>query len=220
MMTSQAARWLLSALFMGTGLWYLVALAGSLSSGPRGRADAVGAAAHLLMSAAMVAMFWSWGARIPTIVQVTVFTAATAWFVGQVLLRDIGLASHRWHSWYHAAMMAAMVWMAVGMATMSTFPATTTGGAAAAMPGMAMAGMTTRATGSDTPMVMAAPAGWVAGTCVVLAIAFFATAGAYAFATVQNLAREEARLERGRLCEHAVGALMAAGMAVALLEMA
>ena len=88
MMVGDLTRWLLSILFALTGAWYLAALAGCLVTRRGVWRPAVGAFAHLLMSAAMVAMFWTWGQHVPTITQVTVFTAAAAWFAGQVLLAE------------------------------------------------------------------------------------------------------------------------------------
>ena len=119
------------------------------------------------MCAVMIAMSWSWGAGIPAIAQVTVFTAGGGWFAGQALFgARTGAASGGGHgvSWYHAAMMAAMVWMAVAMSALTT-PATVpagsgtvgTGGPVGAMPGMAAA-----AGPGPAAMAMGAPAWWAA----------------------------------------------------------
>jgi hypothetical protein len=67
----------LSALFAGLGAWYLAAAGRELF--PLGRrrrlVPAVGAGLQAVMCAVMIGMSWSWGAGIPAIAQVTVFTA-------------------------------------------------------------------------------------------------------------------------------------------------
>ena len=169
MIGNEVSRWVLSALFAGLGAWYLAAAGRELF--PLGRrrrlVPAVGAGLQAVMCAVMIAMSWSWGAGIPAIAQVTVFTAGGGWFAGQALFgARTGAASGGGHgvSWYHAAMMAAMVWMAVAMSALTT-PATVpagsgtvgTGGPVGAMPGMAAA-----AGPGPAAMAMGAPAWWAA----------------------------------------------------------
>jgi hypothetical protein len=159
-------------------------------------------------------MSWSWGAGIPAIAQVTVFTAGGGWFAGQALFgARTGAPSVGGHgaSWYHAAMMAAMVWMAVAMSALTT-PATApagsgtagTGGPMGVMPGMAAAAGPGRAA-----MAVGAPAWWVSASCLLLCAAFFGAA-LYFVTTLW--------LRQGR--GGGTGALMAAGMAVTFLQLA
>lgn len=71
----------------------------------------------------MIAMPWMWGMSIPVPLSVAVFTAAALWYAFRALFRPASAAGpgdgHPHHGpvllWYHAAMMAAMVWMAVLM---------------------------------------------------------------------------------------------------------
>ena len=213
---NEASRWVLSALFAGLGAWYLAAAGRELF--PLGRrrrlVPAVGAGLQAVMCAVMIGMSWSWGAGIPAIAQVTVFTAGGGWFAGQALFgARTGAASVGGHgaSWYHAAMMAAMVWMAVAMSALTT-PATVpagsgtagTGGPMGAMPGMAAA-----AGPGQAAMAVGAPAWWVSASCLLLCAAFFGAA-LYFVTTLW--------LRHGRGA--GTGTLMAAGMAVTFLRLA
>lgn len=220
MIGNEVSRWVLSALFAGLGAWYLAAAGRELF--PLGRrrllVPAVGAGLQAVMCAVMIGMSWSWGAGIPAIAQVTVFTAGGGWFAGQALFgarpgaASAGeLAAGLGASWYHAAMMAAMVWMAVAMSALTTpamVPAGSgtagTGGPMGAMPGMAAA-----AGPGPAAMAMGAPAWWVSAGCLLLCAAFFGAA--LYFATTLWL-----RQGRGA----GTGALMAAGMAVTFLQLA
>jgi hypothetical protein len=239
MVGNEVSRWALSALFAGLGAWYLAAAGRELF--PLGRrrrlVPAVGAGLHVAMCVVMIGMSWSWGAGIPAIAQVTVFTAGGGWFVGRALFGARtgavsaaeaaggatgepaggpagGPAWGHGVSWYHAATMAAMVWMAVAMSaltTPATVPAVTgTAGTAeqmGAMPGMAAAA------GPGPAMAMGAPAWWVSAGCLLLCAAFFGAA--LSFATTLWL-----RPGRGARLGAGTGALMAAGMAVTFLQMA
>lgn len=84
---NEVSRWVLSALFAGLGAWYLAAAGRELF--PLGRrrrlVPAVGTGLQAVMCAVMIGRSWSWGAGIPAIAQVTVFTAGGGWFVGQAL---------------------------------------------------------------------------------------------------------------------------------------
>lgn len=87
MIGNEVSRWVLSALFAGLGAWYLAAAGRELF--PLGRrrrlVPAVGTGLQAVMCAVMIGMAWPWGAGIPAIAQVTVFTAGGGWFVGQAL---------------------------------------------------------------------------------------------------------------------------------------
>jgi hypothetical protein len=141
-----------------------------------------------------------------------VFTAGGGWFAGQALFgaRTGGgeLAGEHGASWYHAAMMAAMVWMAVAMSALTT-PATVPAGSGAAGQTGAMPGMAAAAGPGPAAMAMGAPAWWVSAGCLLLCAAFFGAA--LYFATTLWL-----RQGRGA----GTGALMAAGLAVTFLRMA
>ena len=228
MIGNEVSRWVLSALFAGLGAWYLAAAGRELF--PLGRrrrlVPAVGAGLQAVMCAVMIGMSWSWGAGIPAIAQVTVFTAGGGWFAGQALFGGRtgaasvgdpagespgGPAGGYGASWYHAAMMAAMVWMAVAMSALTT-PATVPAGsgtAGTAGPMGAMPGMAAAAGPGPAGMAMGAPAWWVSAGCLLLCAAFFGAA--LYFATTLWL-----RQGRGA----GTGALMAAGMAVTFLQMA
>jgi len=201
----EASRWVLSALFAGLGAWYLAAAGRELfPAGRRRLVPAVGAGLHTVMCAVMIGMSWSWGADIPAIAQVTVFTAGGGWFVGQALF-----SARTGTSWYQAAMMAAMVWMAVAMSVLTT-PVTLPVVTAAAAPADSMSGMA-MGSGLGPAMPMGAPAWWVSAGCLLLCAAFFGAALFFA-ATLWR--------RRGTLPGAGVGALMAAGMAVTFLQIA
>lgn len=235
MIGSETSRWVLSALFTVTGAWYLATVIGSLRHQRGQRQGAVGAGLHVLMCAVMFSMFWSWGAALPTIAQVVVFTAGTAWFAGQALFAGpvtgvepgveavprpqaavSGLGEGRAVVWYHAAMMGAMVWMAVAMSVMAA-PGVVSASGPDFMPGMDMGAGNT--SGAVPTRGLAASAGWTGVVSLGLAAAFLAAAAWYALTTLRALAgpgpsaRHDA-LHDGR------GALMAAGMAAAFFEMA
>jgi len=223
----------LSVLFAVIGAWYLAVLVRPWVRGVAGYGESVGAGLHVLMSVAVIAMFWPWGERFPAIAQVTVFTAAAAWFAGQALFGGDALRA-RCANWYHAATMAAVAWIAVAMsapATAVTAVAATAGsgsmsadmggmdmggmdmgGAASASPGTGIAG------GPGTAATMAI--GWAGPVCLVLAAGFFAIAAWYAFAALRPLATPGARNPSGTLSRDLASALIAVGLAVSLLEMA
>ncbi|HEX3192757.1 MAG TPA: DUF5134 domain-containing protein [Streptosporangiaceae bacterium] len=213
MIGNEASRWVLSALFAGLGAWYLAAAGRDLfPAGRRRLVPAVGAGLHTVMCAVMIGMSWSWGAGIPAIAQVTVFTAGGGWFAGQALFGARTAAGGHGASWYYAAMMGAMVWMAVAMSAL-TAPATVPAGSGTAGPMGAMPGMAAAAGPGPAAMTVGAPAWWVSAGCLLLCAAFFGAA--LYFATTLWL-----RPGRGALLGAGTGSLMAAGMAVTFLQMA
>ncbi len=231
----ESGRWLLSAVFAFTGTWYLLVMYRALVRPAPGWRSAVGAGAHMLMSAAMIAMFWPWGAHIPSIAQMTVFTAAAAWFLSEVLLAgprgghsgaELLSARGPHADWYHAAMMTAMVWMAVAMATMqsptSVLTTSTRTNGASAMFGMSMSSlrMPAMAANGSPAMSMGAPAAWVSVICLLLGAGFLAAAAWYALAAVRTLSAAANPLPAGRLMHDGIGALMALGTGVTLLKLA
>ena len=150
-MMDPSFAWILSVGFAVLGAVSLIAALRA-----RGTADRISYGLHVLMSAGMVAMPWAWGMSIPVPLSVAVFTAASLWYAYQALFRPASAAGpgdgHVHHGpvllWYHAAMMAAMVWMAVLMSIMADLSGMGGDGhsAMAGMSGMSggapMAGMT------------------------------------------------------------------------------
>lgn len=232
MIGNGSARLILTALFVVLGAWYLAAAVRALSSPGKDRGrQALGSALHALLSAAMISMFWSWGAEVPVIAQVTVFTAAAGWFAGQAIFcadghRGTGSSAN----WYHAGLMTVMVWMPVAMELISS-PTPVSGTGGMSMPdgdtaGMVMDGpVTAGAWGAATGMPGAGSPGPVS---LVLAAALFAAAAWQAVAALGSLAApaegrppgQAGRDGAGVPLRNGIGALMAAGMAIALLEMA
>lgn len=233
MIGNEVARVALSGLFAVIGAWYLTVLVRPRLRGVAGHGESVSAALHVLMSVAVIVMFWPWGERFPAIAQITVFTAAAAWFAGQALFGGDALRA-RCANWYHAATMAAVAWIAVVMsapATAVTAAAATAGGGSmsADMGGMDMGGMdmgspapsapgTGITGGPGTATTMAV--GWAGPVCLVLAAGFFAIAAWYAFAALRPLADPGTRHPPGTLSRDTASALIAVGLAVTLLEMA
>lgn len=233
MIGNEVARVALSGLFAVIGAWYLTVLVRPRLRGVAGHGESVSAALHVLMSVAVIVMFWPWGERFPAIAQITVFTAAAAWFAGQALFGGDALRA-RCANWYHAATMAAVAWIAVVMsapATAVTVAAATAGGGSmsADMGGMDMGGMdmgspapsasgTGITGGPGTASAMAV--GWAGPVCLVLAAGFFAIAAWYAFAALRPLADPGTRHPPGTLSRDTASALIAVGLAVTLLEMA
>lgn len=240
MIGSESVRSILIALFAVLGAGYLAAMARALLRpvGSRAR-QAVGDVLHVLMSAAMIAMVVSPAPGIPTIALVTAFTAAAGWFGGQALF---GLDGHHgegvYRNWFHAGMMAVMVWMAVAM-DLAAPPGS--GGGMGGMPmaagagGMVMSGQAPAGALATASAVGGSAVGWPgwAGTvCAVLAVVLLAAAAWQAVVALRPFAAPARQRPPGSegppeglsvmdvaLLDGA-SALMAAGMAVALLEMA
>jgi Domain of unknown function (DUF5134) len=220
----EAARWVLSVLFAGCGGWFIYDLSRAVRQRRAGGAShAVAAGWHVLMCAAMVSMLWAWGSVIPPIAQAVVFTGAAAWFVGRAML-VVGPAGSRpceprrttagLSHWYHAAMMAAMVWMAVA----ASVPAAVVPGAVADAAGtMAMPGMSMPASAGGATR----PPGWVAAICLVAGIALGGAAAWYCVSLARRLlVTSGPARSRPVLLAHAANAVAAAGMATVLFAMA
>ena len=222
------AAWLLSALFTTTAACYAgTALVAVASSRLGGRRVAVNAGLHVLMSVAMIAMLWSWGSVIATITQVTVFTAAAAWYVALVVFgsRTRPGQGHDHHdaalgNLYHAGMMGSMVWMAVVMSAMSTPLAVATpasGGMAGMDDGPTVAGGGT-STAMSMPMPMGSAPGWIRSSCLVLGVVFLLGAAGYLLAMATRVVRRR-NGATGAVLPYAIGAAMAVGMALVFLDM-
>jgi hypothetical protein len=222
-------RLALTALFAVIGACYLGAAALELRGAEQGRGGrALGGGLHVLMSAAMISMWWPWGADIPAIAQVTVFTAAAGWFAGQAIFGGDGQHGGGCQgNWYHAGMMAVMVWLPVAMELMSP-PSAGSGMSGMAMPAGGTAGM---AMGGQAPAAGAPVTGALGGAgtvSLILAAALFAAAAWQAVTALRPFAAPDHAAPPGApwpgtagiAARNGIGALIAAGMAVALLEMA
>lgn len=108
MVETASLSWVLTALFALVGGWSLFRCADGCSGGAPRRAAAAG---HLVMSALMIPMAWSWGMALPIAPQVVALLGVTGWF----LLAAIALPAARVEQLHHAAMGAAMVWMLAAM---------------------------------------------------------------------------------------------------------
>lgn len=129
---------------------------------------AVSHALHFVMSVAMVAMAWPWGARIsPTPLAVFFFLAA-AWFVTMGVVAARTTAPRLLYG-YYGLMMLATAWMYVLM-NPDLLPARP-----AAKPGMAMLGMETAAM-SGGPPTWFSTVNWV-GTVGFAAATIYWTCG-------------------------------------------
>jgi hypothetical protein len=180
MIEDTSLQWISTALFVFAAAYCIYAIANARRSTVR-----VDHVVHLAMCIAMIAMAWQWGMRIPTVPQGIFFVAATAWFaVSAARSRTSPIAeSSDQHSHgpvlglYHAAMMAAMVWMLAVMggwlpgvsAHHESGDSSTSG---ADMAGMDMAGMDMS---SHTQLAAPQP-GWVSAVSIGLTVAFAAAA--------------------------------------------
>jgi hypothetical protein len=244
--TSEAVRVALTSVFAAVCVWYLVVLGRVVTRLSR-KLAVVSIGLHVLMCLAMISMVWPWGTRVPVIALVMVFTAGAAWFAGLALFRireaghDLGHAAGRFAGWYQAGMMGAMVWMAVAMSAATAAPArllaagaTGQSPSSGGMSGMSMGATATGAspgssgTGTSTATLSAftlghplGSMGWVGTVCLALCVVFFAAGAWFAIAALRALATPDpARPRTGSTMHDGMGALMAAGMGVALLAMA
>ncbi len=200
--------WLVSILFATTGIYYLVRVVIAISW-----IDRINSLTHVLMSIVMIAMPWGWYSVFPTVAQIVAFTLAALWYVFLALFRPGGeaalLASHHSSSarllWYHAFMMATMVWMAVAMSPSG--PSTN----------MGTHGTTSMPMGSGD-MTMTGSAPWAVVVSIVLGVVF---AVAAAWFIVQFIIHSGRRASGPHpvlaILDVAAGAVMASGMAVAFL---
>jgi hypothetical protein len=236
--TSEAVRVALTAVFAAVCVWYLVILCRVVTRLSR-KLAVISIGLHVLMCLAMISMVWPWGTRVPVIALVTVFTAGAAWFAGLALFRvraaghDLVHAAGRFAGWYQAGMMGAMVWMAVAMSA-ATAPAgllaagaagQASSGGMSGMSGMSMGASSTSGTvgtsATLSALTLGHPLGWVGTVCLALCVVFFAAGAWFAVAALRALAAPDLAGHRtGSTVHDGMGALMAAGMGVALLAMA
>ncbi|QDZ13572.1 DUF5134 domain-containing protein [Humibacter ginsenosidimutans] len=201
-----------TVLFAITGAYCLVRVAVGYSW-----IDRVSNGVHVVMSLVMLAMPWPWVSVFATAAQIAFFTAAALWYV-YLALFDVhadagpGEGHHRGPAllWYHAGMMAAMVWMAVAMTPFAAQPQ---------MPGMDMSHMQmTMSSGSGmTAMTAGQPWAititWVFGILFCLATLWFLIRLVRQAIAADSLSGREGVV----LLDSLVSAVMAAGMAIAFL---
>ncbi len=239
--TSEAVRVALTAVFAAVCVWYLVILCRVVTRLSR-KLAVISIGLHVLMCLAMISMVWPWGTRVPVIALVTVFTAGAAWFAGLALFRvraaghDLVHAAGRFAGWYQAGMMGAMVWMAVAMSAATAPAGLLAAGAAGQASSGGMSGMSGMSMGASSAsstsgtigtsatlsaLTLGHPLGWVGTVCLALCVVFFAAGAWFAVAALRALAAPDLAGHRtGSTVHDGMGALMAAGMGVALLAMA
>lgn len=147
----------------------------------------IGHVFHLLMCLSMLAMVRPGTPTVPYAAQLVVFAVAAAWFAALAFARSprgrgvagFVCASGKGTAWYHAGMMAAMLWMTVAMGgwlaggAQSARAASGHGGMAGMdMPGMDMPGMSMGAQ-EPGPASQSAPI-WASALDVALGLLFFA----------------------------------------------
>ncbi|QGN32177.1 DUF5134 domain-containing protein [Microlunatus sp. Gsoil 973] len=224
---------LVIVLFAATGGYYLVRVVRD-----RNRNDRVVDGSHLLMSILMIMMPLGWSVRVPAGVQILLFTAAALWYAYLFLFRPRAIFetidshhSGRPRLAYHSVMMLAMVWMAVIMAPLpgaGRAAAATAGGSGSAvsaasrmqMPGMGMtmSGTTTSPKSPAGAIGPSAPSAhpWADPVSIMIGIGFVAATLWYVIGFVRIGAAAGA-VDRRRLADTGVAALMAAGMALSNL---
>jgi Domain of unknown function (DUF5134) len=203
-------RWIVTALFVLSAAECVFAIA----TGRLTWTQIVSRLLHFIMSVAMVAMAWPWGAALPTTGPMVFFLLAAVWFVA------VGLAGvgHRILNGYHALMMLAMAWMYAVMngrllpgqggtahgAHNVTSPAT--GMPDMDMPGMDMPDMATSSSGGGYPV-------WIGAIIWADTIGFAIAAlwWLYRFFALRNAASKQPSY---RFLWIARQAMMAAGMAI------
>lgn len=198
-------RWIVTALFVLSAAECLFAIA----TGPRTWTHVVRDLLHLIMSVAMVAMAWPWGATLPTTGPMVFFLLAAVWFVA-VGFTGVG---HRVVNGYHALMMLAMAWMyAVMNGNLLPGQGGTAHGAHdmksphTSMPGMDMSGMDASSSGGGYPA-------WIAAINWLCTIGF-AIAALWWLYRCFAVRKAEPTQPWHRFLGAARQAMMAAGMAI------
>jgi hypothetical protein len=189
--------WILTITFAVTGLWFLLG---------GGRTGWLTDGVHAVGSAAMIAMIWPWGARVPAWPQVVAFTVAAGWFLTRVV-RSTRQNRSWWSPAHHAIMAGALVWMIVMM------PETTSMEASMPQPG-----------GDDAmgSAMSSGGSGAVGAVSVVIAAYFLVATWPWVSAAIGTFrpgGDHEPVLRRRRL-DSASHALMSLGMAALLVIMA
>lgn len=125
MIESALLRWVLTVVFGGTAVWFLLCTARRGVAVP----ERISSMGHVVMSSLTVPMAWTWGMQIPTPPQIAVLSLAAVWFF-VLAIGDSRSGSDRDHEGlsgriHHVMMMVAMVWM---LATMPHLMAATSHG--------------------------------------------------------------------------------------------
>lgn len=209
--------WALTVVFAASGLLYAYRTV-MLSTVPGGCVDGViGAGIHTVTCCVMVAMVWTATPAIVAGVYMGFFAVATGWFVREAF-RSTPLRASA--SWFHAAMMASMVWMAYAMARMAyamarMAPVPEDHDTAAAAAGMTHGVHSMGVTGVT---MMVEVSTWMKMACQALAVAFFLAAAW----TAMVVASRNQGTDSGRLpaMHVAAGCLMSMGMGLAFTRMA
>lgn len=116
MVDSVVLSWILTIVFAATGLWFLSGFARAVhGSGEAKVVERVSNVAHAAMCAAVIAMTWLWGGKVPGWLQLAVFGCATVWFLALVTRPQLRSAQYPQGSGglgylHHALMMAAVIW--------------------------------------------------------------------------------------------------------------
>ncbi|MFG1638162.1 DUF5134 domain-containing protein [Pseudonocardia alni] len=171
MISSLPLAWALTAVFAATGFYALARWAAAVSE-RRSAAHRTAELAHLLMSAAMVVMTWTWYGSAGLWTQIVLFSVLGAFFLVTASRGVPCGPSGRVAGAAHALMAAAMVWMLAAMPLIMASPAEAAGGGGAHAhhgggAAMDMSG-TARAAG---------PAGWAIAVTVTLCAVLLAAAG-------------------------------------------
>ncbi|MFP5022763.1 DUF5134 domain-containing protein [Pseudonocardia phyllosphaerae] len=166
MITSLSLSLLLTVLFVGTGL-YALARWSAVVAARLTPARRLSELSHLLMSAAMVLMVWSWPGTAGLSVQLVLFGGFALGFAVDAVRRY----RHRLHGCAggsaHALMTAAMVWMLAAMPLIMPMPAASSGasgGHAGHAGHEGMAGM------PGAEHVHGGPAGWAVAVTLALVV--------------------------------------------------
>jgi len=227
MMGSEASRWVTSILFAASTLGYLAIVGNNHLRGDRLLGGRAGACLHAVMAAAMITMLWTWGTAIPSALLVVVFAAATLWFIACALFAPLsrvklgraesdgsrfrggfGEHAHGGGPWYHAAMMASMVWMVAAMSAMPVM-------ADAAASSGSMAGMDM---GPTSGMSHGGSPWWVRDGCALL-FAAFVLAAVWRFGIVLRACVGPRAARQRALIGDGMAVVMAVGMAIVFLNM-
>ncbi|WP_060710938.1 DUF5134 domain-containing protein [Pseudonocardia sp. HH130629-09] len=180
MISSLPLAWALTALFAATGFYALARWATAVSE-RRSAAHRTAELAHLLMSAAMIVMTWTWYGSAGLWTQIVLFGVLGVFFL-VTTSRGISCGpSGRLAGAAHALMAAAMVWMLVAMPLIMASPAEAAGGGGAHAhhgggDAMDMSG------GAHA----AGPAGWAVAVTVALCAVLLAAAGYWGARTLSH----------------------------------
>lgn len=207
---SLAVRWVLSVASAATAVYHLYVLV-CQDGRHRSLRPIIDDALHVLLGLAVIALVWPWGAAVPVILDVVVFTAAALWFAARALFApSSSVVGFRDLAWYRGVLMAAVVWLAVVISVrMSTLP---TEAAASATPTGTMPSMGIGPANNPVTLIAAPTELWVRIPCLVLAFGF-------TVATFSLLAGIRGRTSNS-VVAGVVSALMSAATAFAFIELA